>query len=132
MKESPLSGIDPEHARRMVYGSVGAAIVAAGITLWAALSGNLGLNRWNFVDAGILLLLAFGVYRRSYACAVALLVYHVGNRVLFWFRGHPPGSLAVTLAVVYALGIMGIVVLQEAPPPVARRSEAPSVRGVGE
>ena len=42
MKASPLSGIAPEHARLMVYGAIGAAIVSAAITLWAVASGILG------------------------------------------------------------------------------------------
>jgi hypothetical protein len=96
--------------RFMACAYVGAG--AAGIMTIAVIGlGGFGFNMLNLVDVAIFFGLAFGVYRRSRVCAIALLVYHLANRVDMYSRtgsiNTSFGLLAIAFAMLYVLGIVG-------------------------
>jgi hypothetical protein len=89
--------------------SVAVAILSSIATAVAAFTGAYGFNLFNAVDSLLFLALAVGLYRRSRICAVALLVYHLFNRVDILQRTHDAAFafsfFAITYGVVYALGV---------------------------
>ncbi len=83
-----------------------AGCIVAGATALAGLLGVLG--RWYIVDVIISLALAFGTYRRSRTCAVAMFLYFIANRVVAVAHLHkPPGTEAYFLGIAFLLGIHG-------------------------
>jgi hypothetical protein len=109
--ESGATVIDDTMAERMVTcGWVAAS--AAGVFLIAlAFMAGFRVGWLYLAGAAVLLVLAYGVYRRSRICAVLVLVNHVlGFAGLFTSVSDvPPIELAVTLvlAILYALGVIG-------------------------
>lgn len=98
-------------ARRLVLLAAGLAVYAALITAASIILGDDFISWTSWLDVAIFLGLAFGVYRKSRACAIALLVYHVANRAaMYQFTSRLDslvGIVPLTNAVVFALGIFG-------------------------
>ena len=97
-------------AERLVACGWIAAAVAGLITMVFSLVGGLGLTPLNLIDAALLLGLAYGIYRRSRACAVLVLVYHVGNRAFVYSHAqHVPAAIVAGDLVFGALFVLGII-----------------------
>jgi hypothetical protein len=83
------------------------------LTGYLAYRGAANLNPMNFVDALLLLGLAFGIFRKSRTCAVLALIYYVINqiaRVKLLHGGVPMGGLLLGVGVfvlLYGLSIVG-------------------------
>jgi len=71
-----------------------AAVAALGSPLF-------GIGALQFVDAALIFGLAYGVYRRSRTCAVALLAYFVLSKLIMLQAGAPASGMAVALAFIY-------------------------------
>lgn len=91
-----------------------AGLVSTAMTLGltvAALAGKplLGFSAWQLLDVGLLLGLSFGIYRRSRACAVAMLVYFAISKLEIFSAGVHASALLVSLIFFYfyAMGIVG-------------------------
>lgn len=91
-----------------------AAIISGCLTLVFTLIAVAGaeilqLNAWNFIDVGLIFGLAFGLYKRSRACAVVLLVYFVLGKIMFIIEtGNISGIiLSIVFAYFYYQGIVG-------------------------
>lgn len=120
-------GSRPEVAavKRMIGEKTTFWLIAAG-WLTAGLSGLLtaflayrnaaNLNPANFIDAAILLALAYGIFRKSRICAILALLYYVVNqiaRVELLHGGIPLGGLLLGVAIfviLYGLSIVGTFV----------------------
>jgi hypothetical protein len=85
-----------EEARRhTMTASLTALFLAATILVLSliSLSGHSipSVTKWSFVDAAVGFALAYGLYRYSRFCSVAMLLYFVLGKVLVWI--HYDGSL---------------------------------------
>ena len=115
-------GSRPEVAavKRMIGEKTTFWLIAAG-WLTAGLSGLLtaflayrnaaNLNPANFIDAAILLALAYGIFRKSRICATLALLYYVASQVLLVRMLHGAMTLGGLLqaALFTTLCLMGIV-----------------------
>ena len=69
-----------------------AGVISAGITLLVILvaaSGStafaeLGVDWWSLIDVVVILVLSFGLYKKSRICAVLLFVYFVFSKIILW------------------------------------------------
>jgi hypothetical protein len=111
---SPNEAYVPEDVMKKIKNACGVGLFSGGITLLLALiaiSGTsvMGFTGWELIDAGIILGLTFGLYRKSRVCAVLLFVFFVGNRILMLASGGPMSGLIVAAVFAYALaqGILG-------------------------
>lgn len=93
-----------------------AGLVSTAITLAltvAALAGKplLGFSAWQLLDVGLLLGLSFGIYRRSRACAIGMLVYFIISKLMIFSAGFHASALLISLIFFYyyAMGIVGTV-----------------------
>lgn len=111
--------IDENTARRFIACGWIVATVLGFLTAVGALLGAFGLNPYNLIDAAIFFGLAFGVYRSSRVCAIALLLYHILNQALRLSVTHgiePAGAaIAILIASAYILAIIGTFAAHSAP-----------------
>jgi len=91
-----------------------AAIISGSITLIftvIALMGNsiAGITGMNFVDVLLIFGLAYGIYRKSRACAVIMLVYFVASKILQMSQSGAPSGLvlAIIFTLCYVQGVIG-------------------------
>lgn len=102
-------------AARLVFLVSGFAVYSALITSVSIVLGDEFVSRGAWLDVVILLGLAYGVYRRSRACAVILFVYQVVNRVSMSLitggLGPLLGVAPITYTVITFLGIPATFVL---------------------
>jgi len=108
--------IDQVVASRFVLFAGVAAVITALSPITLHFLGIYDLSPLNFVDTAILLSLAFGVYlKKSRTCAIILLVWHLGARVDMYERTGSYygafGPIAISIAWIYILGILGTLVL---------------------
>jgi len=58
-------------------------LLTLAITLYSMAGHNLlGFNAWYLIDVGFTLGLTYGIYRRSRACAIIMLIYIIESKVL--------------------------------------------------
>ena len=91
-----------------------AALISAGITLVVtlfAISGTdiLGFSAWEFIDVGLVLGLAFGIFKKSRTCAVLMFVYFVISKIIIMAdTGKPTGILlAIVFGYYFWQGVSG-------------------------
>jgi hypothetical protein len=119
---APSSNVDlasaapavPDAVLKKIKNAWVAAVISGSITLiftLVAMAGTsiMGLGAANLVDVVFIYGLAFGIYRKSRTCAVVMLVYFVGSKILQMEQtGAPSGIfLAVIFAYYFAMGIAG-------------------------
>lgn len=104
----------PEAVQKQIKQAWIAGTISGTVTLLItllAISGTkaAGFNAWNFIDVVLIFGLAFGIYKKSRACAVSMLVYFVVSKILVALEtGSVSGSvLALIFIYYYAQGIMG-------------------------
>ena len=105
----------PEDVQRKIRHAWIAALVSAGITAIAvglAVGGVLaipGIDAWGLIDVGVTVGLAYGVYRKSRTCAIALLVLFVLNTALKWAESGTVQGLPIALVflLLYVQGVIG-------------------------
>lgn len=103
--------VDPD-VEKGIKNAVVAACISGGITALftlVALAGvnPVGLDGWAFVDVALIFVLAYGIHRRSRACAVILLVYFVASKIFMMVQmGKPTGlPLAIVFIYYYFMGV---------------------------
>jgi hypothetical protein len=91
-------------------------LVSAAITLAVTLfsvygsSNRLGFNLWNLLDVALLLGFAFGIYKKSRTCAVLLLVYFLGSKIMMIVEhglGGAGGILGMVFLIMFWKGVSG-------------------------
>ena len=107
----PVAEIEPSaETARKIKGAWMAGLVSAGITLLFVLislgsgSAIMGINAWAFVDIGIFLGLAYGVYRRSRTCAVLLFLFFLLEKVAMFASARSMGSVPIAIIFIYLYG----------------------------
>ena len=83
-----------------------AALVSAGMTfllVLAAIFGKpiLGITAWELIDVTLILGLAFGIYKKSRACAVIMLIYFIYAKIFLTISTGTMTGLPVALVFIY-------------------------------
>ena len=106
--------VAPPEVSKMIRGACLAGVVSCAITLVVTLvsiAGNpmLGFNAASFIDVGLIVALTFGIWRRSRACAVLMLIYFLISKFLLLRQGFNPVGIviAVGFAWLYVQGVRG-------------------------
>lgn len=101
-------------ALRMIKIAWGAALVSVAITIvfvLLALAGRrvAGVDASSLVDVTIMLILTYGVYRKSRTCAVLLLTFFTLDKVVMWVRAGSVRGLPLVLVFLwfFAQGVIG-------------------------
>ncbi|MBL8740958.1 MAG: hypothetical protein JNK04_07690 [Myxococcales bacterium] len=104
----------PDEVEKKIRNAWIAGLISGSLTLLVtllALAGTslLGFTGWELIDVALIFGLTFGIYKKSRACAVALLVYFVGSKILMMVEGGAPSGLvmAAVLAYYFAQGVSG-------------------------
>jgi hypothetical protein len=106
-------GVAPDAVLKKIRNAWIAAAISAGITLsfvFLAISGTsiAGVSAWEFLDVALAAGLAFGIYKKSRTCAVAMLVYFIISRVLVISETGKLGSIVIALAFLYFF-VQGVI-----------------------
>ncbi len=110
--------MDIEKAEKAIRNAYIAGIVSGVITLLVTLAAVggvsiMGFDLWNLLDVFLIFGLTYGIYRKSRVCAITMLVYFVGNRLLFFSElGLSAGGLfgAILFGYFFFQGIRGTLV----------------------
>lgn len=111
--ERAMPEVPPEVQKKIKQAWIAGAISGSMTLLFTllAISGTkaAGFNAWNFIDVVLIFGLAFGIYKKSRACAVLMLVYFVVSKILIAIEtGSVSGTvLAIIFIYYYAQGIAG-------------------------
>jgi hypothetical protein len=97
---------DAESVRRDIRNAWIAATLSGVATLLFAAAATLGSPVFGFsalelVDAALIFGLAYGIYRRSRACAVSLFAYFVLSKLLMLQAGARSSGLPIALVFIY-------------------------------
>lgn len=93
-----------------------AAVVSGVITLFFSLigmagGGGMGFDAWTLIDAALIFGLAFGIYRKSRACALIMLIYFIGSKILMMMDGFYSNPIGIVIALAflywYTKGVIG-------------------------
>jgi hypothetical protein len=109
------------------------AAISGLLTAFLAWKSAASLGPANFVDAALLLGLAYGIFRKSRVCAILALIYYLINqaaRVRLLHGAIAPGDLLIGATIfisLYAIGIIGTFAwhrreLQRRPPSMRDRA----------
>jgi len=111
-------------AEEQIATAAGLGMLMASITAIGGIIGVCGLGPWNLLDAAILGVLAYGVYRRSLVAAALLLcVFVVGKGLAWWGAVNAAdgsgaaGAIAISMVIfvpVFFNGIRGTLHLRHA------------------
>lgn len=96
----------PEEILKKIKASWIAALVSGGITLvitLIAMSGTpvLGFSAWELIDVALIFGLAFGIYKKSRACAVIMLIYFIIAKVILIFATGNVTGIPLAIAFLY-------------------------------
>jgi hypothetical protein len=72
----------PASVGKKIKGAWVAGLVSAAATLVFSLFGIQGFDMMNLLDVGLILAMSYGIYRKSRASAVAMLVYFIVSKAL--------------------------------------------------
>lgn len=104
----------PEAVRKQIKTAWVAGCVSGALTLVAtliAMSGTaiLGLDAWSLFDVGLIFGLSYGIYRKSRACAVLMLLYFIASKILIIVQTGQPNGVVMALVFAYCFwqGVAG-------------------------
>lgn len=104
----------PEDIRKKVKTAWVAGCISGTVTLAitaVAMSGTdmLGFDAWSLLDVALIFGLAFGIYKKSRACAVLMLLYFVASKILLMVEAGKPSGLLMALIFAYCFwqGVAG-------------------------
>jgi hypothetical protein len=94
--------MDREQAEKAIKNAWMAGSISGGITLIVtvvAMAGYsfMGFSAWNLLDVAVIAGLTFGIYRKSRTCAVIMLVYFVGSKIMLWSESKSLSGLPMAL-----------------------------------
>lgn len=106
-------GVAPEILKKIRNAWI-AGLITAAMTLLVTMMAVfgirlLGFNALNFVDVALVLGLTYGIYRKSRACAVLMVVYFVASKIyLMVLTGKPTGIvMGLVFTYFYVQGVIG-------------------------
>ncbi|WP_317929806.1 hypothetical protein [Halioxenophilus sp. WMMB6] len=104
----------PNEVLKKIKNAWVAGLISAAITTvftLVALAGTdiMGLNAFAFVDVGLIVIFAFGIYKRSRTCAILMLLFFVLNKIIMWVELSTASGIPLSLVFVwfYSMGIVG-------------------------
>jgi len=101
--------MDLTKANRAITSAWVSAVISGVLTAVASLFGILGLDRWSFIDAALILGLGFGIYKKNRGTAITLLLYWIVAKTVQFVQS--PSAAMLPLAFVFGyyffLGIRG-------------------------
>jgi len=105
----------PPDVLKKIRNAAVAGAISGGLTLLLTVLtlGNVHLvsfiNAWQFIDVALIAGLAYGIYRKSRACAVILFLYFVASKIMIVASTGKASGLVLALVFFYyyALGIQG-------------------------
>lgn len=91
-----------------------ASVMAAAVKLIFVLiavgrTGLVGKSAYQFLDVGLILGLAFGIYKKSRICAVLFLAYFVWPGIVLIRLGHADLVDLLTVAALFYFGLQGVI-----------------------
>ena len=94
--------MDQELGEKAIKTAWSAGIISGVLTLivtLVAMAGHdlLGMSAWNLLDVAVIAGLTFGIYRKSRTCAVVMLVYFIGSKLLIWSETKSVSGLPMAL-----------------------------------
>jgi len=70
---------------------------------------NLGFNQYSFIDAIVMLFIAFSIWRKLKYSAIVALIYYLTNQVLLWIDGiSEPGFMVLVFFLIYYQATLGL------------------------
>lgn len=110
----PPSNEVPDEILKKIKGAWVAGTVSGCLTLLTTLASVAGapiagFNAWNFLDVVLIFGLAYGIFKKSRACAVSMFVYFVISKMLvFKATGQFSGAvMSIIFIYYYAQGMAG-------------------------
>ena len=104
----------PDEVLKKIKNAWIAATIFGSITLAVTLlaifgTSILGFSAWELIDVAFVFALAFGIYKKSRACAVLMLIYFIGAKILIMMETGKPNGLIMAVIFIYyfALGVSG-------------------------
>jgi hypothetical protein len=96
----------PEKILKQIKSGWIAALISAGFTLVVTLlavmgTEVLGFTLWSLFDVGLILGLAFGIYKKSRTCAVLMLVYFIASKIMIFSQTSQISGIVVALIFAY-------------------------------
>ena len=69
----------------------------------------MGLDAWSLIDVVLIFGLTFGIYRKSRTCAVIMLIYYAGMKIMQVVTMHAIGGLiwGIIFSYLFAMGAVG-------------------------
>jgi len=94
--------MDQEQAEKAIKTAWSAGIISGVLTLIVtivAMAGHsfMGFSALNLLDVAVIAGLTFGIYRKSRTCAVIMLVYFIGSKILLWSETKSAAGLPMAL-----------------------------------
>ena len=108
--------MDVVRANKAIRSAGIAAIVSGVLTIIISVAVGLGysiagVSVWAMVDGLVILGLAYGIFKKSRACAVTMLVYWVACKIVYFMGGNMEGlPIAVLFAYFFLQGVIGTFV----------------------
>lgn len=110
---APLADVPPPILKKIrqawIAGTVSTTLTLVFTVLALAGTSLLGFTGWDIVDVLVMAALTFGIYKRSRACAVAMLIYFILSKaLLFSATGKINGIfMALIFFYYYVRGVAG-------------------------
>ena len=78
-------------------------LMTLGVTLFFVFSDSASeiFDAWNFIDVGLIFLLAFGIYRKSRAAATFMFLYFLASKIWLMILTGAPQGLIISLIFLY-------------------------------
>ena len=103
--EAPLAEQDihvPDEILKKIKAGWVAALISAAMTLAVtliAMAGTdiAGFSAWQLIDVGLILGLAFGIYKKSRTCAVIMLLYFAAGKIMAVMESGKPTGIVMGL-----------------------------------
>ena len=114
LEEQDVSESVPEDVRKQIKQAWAAGLVSAAITLLVTLLAMSGIkimsfSAWELIDVALILGLTYGIYRKSRACALLMLVYFLISKALLFAQDSKPNGIVMSLifGYCYVQGVRG-------------------------
>ena len=95
-------------AKTFIWAGILTAIISGIVTFTLALSDSKYVTRWGILDAAIIFVLAYGLYKRSLIAAIALFFHRAISATLFSQEYGTNLTYFSGLQVVYLIALLGV------------------------
>ena len=114
LQEQDVSESVSEDVRKQIKQAWAAGLISAAITLLVTLLAMSGIkimsfSAWELIDVALILGLTYGIYRKSRACALLMLVYFLISKALLFAQDSKGNGIVMSLifGFYYVQGVRG-------------------------